>query len=43
MQIPNFNKQLLNMSLTLLGLQMRRCYWDYSVSYSFVMSFVTHS
>lgn len=43
MQIPNFNKQLLNMPLTLLGLQMRRCYLDYSVSYSFVMSFVTHS
>lgn len=43
MQIPNFNKQLLNMSLTLLGLQMRLCYWDYSVSYSFVMSFVNHS
>lgn len=43
MQIPNFNKQLLNMSLTPLGLQMRLCYWDYSVSYSFVMSFVNHS
>lgn len=43
MQIPNFNKQLLNMSLTLLRLQMRLCYWDYSVSYSFVMSFVNHS
>lgn len=43
MQIPNFNKQLLNMSLTLLRLQMRLCYWDYSASYSFVMSFVNHS
>lgn len=43
MQIPDFNKQLLNMSLTRLGLQMRLCYWDYSVSYSFVMSFVNHS
>lgn len=43
MQIPNLNKQLLNMSLTWLGLQMRLCYWDYSVSYSFVMSFVNHS
>lgn len=43
MQIPNFNKQLLNMSLTLLRLQMKLCYWDYSGSYSFVMSFVNHS
>lgn len=43
MQIPNFNKQLLNMSLTLLGLQMRLCYWDHSMSCSFVMSFVNHS
>lgn len=39
----NSNKQLLNMSLTLLGLQMRLCYWDYSVSCSFVMGFVNHS
>lgn len=43
MQIPNFNKQLLNMSLTLLRLQMKLCYWDYSGSYSLVMSFVNHS
>lgn len=43
MQIPNFNKQLLNMSLTLLSLQMKLGYWDYSGSYSFVMSFVNHS